>query len=224
MSTKIKEETWVVIPAYNEEKYIETVLKKISAFSKNIILIDDGSSDKTAQLSLKYTPHVLIHDLNLGKGGALKTGCDYAFETMNAQSVILVDGDDQHDSKELFNFDQKLQEGQNLILGTRSLWEMPVLRSMGNRIISALVVLFFGKYIPDILSGYKAFTKKTYQQISWYSRGYSVELEIACRIAKNNIQFVTVPTTTIYHDFDRGMTVLDTLGMLSQIIVLRLQL
>lgn len=224
MGQRLSKDYWVVIPAYNEGKYIARVLEKIKQYSSNIIVIDDGSSDRTVHTALKFTPYVLQHPINLGKGAALRTGCEFAFFNMKATAVILMDADDQHDPAELLSFEAKLLEGHSLLLGTRSLWEMPMMRSLGNRMVSALVVVFFGRYIPDILSGYKAFTKDIFSKILWKNQKYSVELEIATSIARKKIPFETIPITTIYHDFDRGMTILDTIEILLQIIVLRLQL
>lgn len=224
MTTHLSPSIWVILPAFNEKKYLGEVLRKTLLYSKNIIVIDDGSNDDTFNEALKYTNHVLRHDINLGKGAALRTGCEYAFTNKNADAVILMDSDDQHDPKELLIFKQELKSGSKLILGIRSLWEMPIVRSWGNRMVSALVVVFFGRYIPDILSGYKAFTKDVYKKIIWKSQRYDVELEIASKIAIHKLPFKTVTVSTIYHDFNRGMTVLDSLELLIQIIMLRLQL
>lgn len=224
MAEKINTRYWVIIPAYNESKYIGRVLKKIKSYTNNIVIIDDGSVDDTANIAARYTEHVLVHSLNLGKGAALKTGCEYAFDQKGAQAIIMLDGDDQHDPTELQVFNNELNKGEKLLLGTRSLWEMPFFRSWGSRSMSALVAVLFGAYVPDILSGYKAFTKDVYKKIIWQNRGYGVEMEIAARIAQHKVPLKSIPIRTIYHDFERGMTVLDTIEALFQIVMLRFNL
>jgi glycosyltransferase involved in cell wall biosynthesis len=96
---KAKVSTWIIIPGYNEEKYLKKVFDKVRKHTANIIFVDDGSSDKTSAIAKKYTRHVLRHMTNLGKGAALKTGCEYAFKKIKADRVIFLDSDDQHDPK-----------------------------------------------------------------------------------------------------------------------------
>ncbi len=216
---------WVVIPAFNEEKYIGRVLKKIEKYTDQIIVVDDGSRDQTADYAQKVAKYTLSHPLNLGKGAALKTGCEFAFQNLNAEAVILMDSDDQHDPVELPSFIQKLKEGNEVVFGARQIdVNMPFLRAFFNRFASLLILILFGRYIPDIPSGYKALSSSAYQQLKWNARDYAVEMEIAARTAKSTLQFTTIPIKTIYHDFNRGMTHLDMLKMFSQIIAWRIEL
>jgi UDP-N-acetylglucosamine---dolichyl-phosphate N-acetylglucosaminyltransferase len=220
----INKNTWIIIPGLNEEKYIGTVLRKVSKYTNNIIVIDDGSTDKMSQIAQKFTSHVLTHSINLGKGAALKTGCEYAFTKLKAQAVIFMDSDDQHDPEELGQFYFALKTS-DVVFGVRSFNEkMPLIRIMMNRLASVVIFFLFGSYIPDIPSGYKAITKKAYKKLAWDSSDYSVEMEIASRTAKYKIPFTTVQIKTIYHDFDRGMTILDTLRMITKIVSWRISL
>jgi len=219
-----KSNVWVIIPGFNEEKYIERVLKKVGKQSNNFIVVDDGSLDKMATIAKKYTNHVLCHSINLGKGAALKTGCEYAFTNLNADAVIFMDSDDQHDPEELPLFQQALKNSE-VVFGVRAFDEnMPLIRIIGNRLASAVVLLLFGAYIPDIPSGFKALSKKAYKKLAWSANDYAVEMEIAARTAKYKIPFSIIQIKTIYHDFDRGMTILDTLRMIGKIISWRISL
>lgn len=220
-TSTIKRNTWVVIPAFNESHYIGGVLAKISKITKNVVVVDDGSKDNTFVIAKKYTPHVIRHVVNLGKGSALKTGSEYAFIYQNARAVIFIDSDAQHDPKELPMFLTQLEKN-DVVLGVRQMDTMPFVRKIGNLLLSGCVKVLFGAFIPDILSGYKGFSKKAYSKIYWYSRRYGVELELAIRISKYKLPFVVVPIKTIYLNFDRGMTILDVLDMIIQIITWRL--
>ncbi len=214
--------TWVIVPAYNEEKYVAHVLQKLKKTWSNIIVIDDGSHDKTFEIAQKIVPHTLRHPLNLGKGAALKTGCEYAFSVLKAEAVIFFDADDQHDATLLPAFAESLQH-HAVVLGVRSFdTRMPLLRIMLNRLGSVLVLLLFGSYVPDIPCGYKGFTKTAYTYLKWNSRDYAVEMEIAAKIAKNKLDFMTISIPTIYHDLDRGMNLLDTFAVVRQLIAWRL--
>lgn len=220
----MKNNIWIIIPGLNEEKYIETVLKKVSKQTKNIIVVDDGSTDKMPVISKKYTSHVLSHSINLGKGAALKTGCEYAFKTLKADAVVFLDSDDQHDPTELPTFFTALKTN-DVVFGVRSFDEkMPLIRIMLNRLASLVIYFLFGAYVPDIPSGYKAMTQKAYKKLAWDSTDYSVEMEIAARTAKYKLPFKAIPIKTIYHDLERGMTIIDTLRMITKILSWRVSL
>jgi glycosyltransferase involved in cell wall biosynthesis len=217
--------TFIIIPAYNEQKYLEKVLDKTTAYSKNIIVIDDGSTDDTQKIAKKHTKHALRHDLNLGKGAAMKTGSEYAFKHLGADAVVFIDSDDQHDPKHLPEFMEKLEEGNDLVFGVRTFSKnMPKVKIYANKFASVLIQLLFGAYIPDIPSGYKAITKKAYKQIKWNASDYGVELEIAARTAKQKLPFATITIDTIYHDHDRGMTALDALKITAKLVEWRLSI
>ncbi len=216
---------WIIVPGYNESKYIGSVLKKISSLSRHIIVVDDGSSDETADIARKFTEHVIVHPVNLGKGAALKTGCEYAFYNCDAEAVIFIDSDDQHDPEELTKFKHELTNGASVVFGLRSFDQrMPLIRIMLNRVASVLIFFLFGSYIPDIPNGYKALKKSAYKTVAWESPDYAVEMEIAARVAKYKVPFTIVEVSTIYHDLDRGMTILDTLKIVLRILSWRINL
>jgi hypothetical protein len=133
-----------------------------------------------------------------------------------------MDADDQHNPTEIQLFRQRLEAGAQIVLGARSLFsDMPLIRKLGNAFVSGIILGLFWRYIPDVLSGYKAFTRSAYRQLRWNSTDYSVELEIAAKIAQHRLQFSPVSIKTIYHDLDRGMNVIDGVKVLIKIIGLR---
>ena len=218
--------TYVVVTAYNEEKYLTRFLEKLVKQTRDFIVVDDGSVDDTAKIAQKFTKHLLVHPVNLGKGAAMKTGADYAFKILQADAVIFMDGDDQHDPLDLTKFDDffKLQK-QGLAFGVRAFDQsMPLIRVLGNRFTSFLVKILFGSYLADIPSGFKAMSKAIYQSLRWQSSDYGIELEIACKTAKLKIPFTEIPIKTIYHDLDRGMNLNDAFKMIYKIILWRINL
>jgi len=202
--------TVIVVPAYNESRYIGRFLDQLLLITSEVIVVDDGSSDQTKKVVEQRGVQCLSHMVNLGKGAALKTGCDYAFKKMGAEAVIIMDGDDQHAVSDLKLFKRELERGTQVVLGVRQMdAKMPLMRILGNKGMSILINLLFGHYIADIPSGFKAFTKSAYRQLSWHSSGYEVETEIAVRIAKSKLSYVEVPISTVYHDKDYGFNLLD---------------
>lgn len=202
---------WVVIPGFNEAAYLDRVLKKVSSYTKNIIFVDDGSEDASYKIALKYTPHVLSHQTNIGKGAAMLTGAEYAFNNLDAQAIIFMDSDDQHDASHLPDF-MRLLSTSEIVFGIRNMGaSMPLTRFLGNKIASVFLNILYGVYIADIPSGYKGMTKKAFKKIKWASSGYEVETEIAVRVAQHKIPFGLLEIKAIYHDTDKGMTLLDAL-------------
>lgn len=216
----------VIIPAYNEAKTIATVIKGVAKLSVPVIVVNDGSDDETEKLALKSTKHVITHAVNLGKGAAMKTGAEYAFDRLGVEAIIFLDGDGQHHSKELPNFISELTSGEEIVFGVRSLDQgMPFDRVIGNRLVSlATKALFGGPYMPDILSGYKAFSKRAYQQLIWEASGYEVELEIAARTSLAGLSYKNIPIQTVYVNLQRGMNILDSFSVVTHLLTLRLRL
>lgn len=216
---------WIVIPAYNESRFIEKVLREVTEYTKQVVVVDDGSSDDTVELARKYTDHVVVHPVNLGKGGALKTGCEYALQVGQAEAIIMMDADDQHPADMLPVFSKLLLNGEGIVFGIRDMQPgvMPWHRIFYNHFLSYFVQVLFGTYIPDILSGYQAFSSKVYSQMYLEAAGYAVEADIAVQVARNKLSFSTVTIPSIYHDESKGATVLDGIQLILTILNWRLR-
>jgi len=200
----------IVIPAYNEARYIGKFLDELLLVTHNVVVVDDGSRDRTCEITKSRRVKCLSHMVNLGKGAALKTGCDYAFKHLEAEAVIIMDGDGQHDPSDLSAFVRELKKGAEIVHGVRTMnTHMPLNRLLGNKLMSIIINVLFHRYIADIPSGFKAMTKKAYQALRWHSSGYEVETEIAVRIAKSRLEYTEVPISTIYHGKDYGFNLLD---------------
>ncbi len=205
---KIDKDIFVIIPAYNEEKRIVSVIRETKSYSKNIVVVDDGSSDKTFDVSKKENVFVLKHIINLGKGAALKTGCEYALRK-GAKKMIFIDADGQHSPKDIPRFLNAL-ESVDIVFGSRSLNKnMPAVLKFGNWFISQVNTLFFGIKLKDTQSGYRAIKAAAYRKIRWKSTNYSVEAEMIARVSKKNLKYKEITIKTIYSDRYKGTTVLD---------------
>ena len=127
----------VVIPAHNEEKNIREVILGVKKYANNIIIVDDGSKDNTYLIAKETANDILVlrHKINLGKGAALKTGCDYAL-SKGVQKIIAMDADGQHEPKEIPVFLAALDQ-QEIIFGCRKVPKtMPLVFRLGNKVIS----------------------------------------------------------------------------------------
>ena len=216
---------WVIIPGLNEAAHLKQALTEVRKYTPNIIFVDDGSSDNSSTVAQSCGVRTLKHRINLGKGAALRTGCDYAFQKLAATAVIFFDADLQHKADELPLFFHQLSAGANVIFGQRAMGaEMPLIRIMGNRVLSFLVLLFFHQYVPDIPCGFKAMTKQTFDQLKLTNSDYGIELEIAAKVAHQKIPFTTVEISTVYHEMNRGMTFLDGIKVVWYLLRLRFNL
>lgn len=214
----------VVIPAYNESKRIGLVLDNVKKYCENIIVVDDGSEDNTYAIAVAKGVSVLKHITNLGKGAALKTGCDYAIHN-GFENIIVMDSDGQHDATLIPKFFSELEKFQ-LVLGYRKNIKknMPLFKRLGNLVINSSTSLLYGTIFKDSQSGYRAFTKEAYEKIRWDSTDYSMESEMLARAVKRNIPYIEIPIPTIYLEKYKGTSILDGIKIVVNLIKWRVYL
>lgn len=198
----------LLIPAYNEEKYIEGVIENSSKYEMDIIILDDGSIDSTASivesLISAYSPYLKLirHSKNLGKGQALITGFDYIKEN-NYSGVITLDADGQHDTKEIINFLEVIKkEDPDLIIGDRlgNTEGMPFIRLATNVFTSWIISKIAGKKVSDVQSGYRYLKTTALKKIKLKTKNFDTEPEIILRAGWHDMKILNVPIKTIYHD------------------------
>jgi len=206
---------FIVIPAHNEVKRIGLVLADAVKTKLPVVVVDDGSTDKTYEAAKSFKVTLLKHRINLGKGAALKTGCQAAF-AMGAQAVVFLDSDGQHKMEDLPKFVRALNSGKyEVVFGSRNLnLGVPIERYMGNKLASILVNLLFKIYVSDLICGYRGLTKKAFKKLNWESTGYGVETEMVVRCGKLGLTHCEVPVATVYYDKFKGVSILDALGIL----------
>ena len=167
----------VIIPAFNEEKNLPNVLSELKEYdpSLSIVVVDDGSTDRTAQVARKLHVNVLELPFNLGIGGAVQTGLKYAYKN-GFEIAIQVDADGQHIASEIEKLLGALQEGYDVVIGSRfieeSNYHSSLMRNVGIKIIALVNSFILGKKITDNTSGFRAFNRRA---ISFLSRHYPVD-------------------------------------------------
>lgn len=198
-----------VIPTYNEEKTVGKVVKETKKFVDKVIVVDDGSKDNSYIEAKKNGAEVLKHVINMGLGFTLKTGCEKAIE--EADLIITIDGDGQHDPREIPRLIEVLKDyNLDIVFGYRPLSKnMPFIKKFGNWWIYNFSKLFFGIDVKDTQSGFRVFTRKAYEKIKWNSNRYAVSSEIVMRAGKNKLKYKEIPIKTIYSDKFKGTTIVD---------------
>jgi glycosyltransferase involved in cell wall biosynthesis len=201
----MKNKIFAVMPAVNEEEIISKLVNQTKKYVDEVVIIDDGSIDKTSELAKKTGATVLRHEINLGKGAALKTGCDYAFK-QGANIILNLDADGQHNPKDIPKF-LKALKSTDLVHGSRQFNNnMPFIKRAWNFGISRVFSVLYGVEVYDQQCGFRAFTADTYRNIRWRSTDYLVETEILVNLLKSKLNLKEVSIETIYIKEHRGVS------------------
>ena len=198
MSPKIA----VLIPAYNASRTLSELTERLKNFSepRDIIVVNDGSSDETARIAEKSGVTLISHEVNKGKGEALRTGFEYVVRR-GYDHVVTIDADMQHRPEELTLFLEKLRNGsEDLLIGTRdfSFKNMPFDRVLTNFVSSVILTLLSGQIIRDSQSGYRLISCQVLREIRLRCRKYDLESEILIKAGRKGFKIGQVPITTVY--------------------------
>ena len=196
------EKKCVLICAYNEEKKIADVVKESLKYIPNILVVNDGSKDKTAILAKEAGATVLSHETNKGKGTAFKTGFRYILEN-GFNAAITLDGDGQHDPADIPGLLNKLyKDNYSMVVGARNFdsKEVPRKRRIGNKTDSWVHSVGLGQRIEDPQCGYRIFTKQVIEKYhdKIDEKGYFYELVFLAMAASNGEKIGWQTVKTIY--------------------------
>ncbi len=208
-----------IIPAYNEERYIGSVVLRARAQVDAVIVVDDGSTDDTAQIAEAGGAIVVRHECNQGKGAALNTGLGKARE-MHANGVVLLDADGQHLPEEVPAVLAPIFAGEaDLVIGSRYLNGhengVPGHRAWGHRVFNMLTRATSGVGASDSQSGFRALSWRAMRALNFSSDGFSVESEMQFLARELGLRVVEVPITADYAEkpkrpvMQHGMMVLN---------------
>ena len=189
------------IPAYNEEHIISNVVKKAKTHVDKVVVCDDGSTDKTAELARLAGAEVISHKKNLGYGAAIISLFDYARE-QNADAMVTLDGDGQHDSDQIpLLLDTLTQHNVDVVIGSRSLdanTNVPEYRKRGIKIITSATNFATDFKITDSQSGFRAYSQNAIDAIHPTEQGMSVSTEILLKISNKGLSLAEVPISVSY--------------------------
>ena len=193
----------VLIPAYNEERSIGSLVLRIRTVADKVIVIDDGSRDATADIAEAAGAVVIRHKVNQGKGIALNTGFLKARE-FQPEVVVTMDGDWQHSPEEISQVAAPILTGQaDIVVGSRYLEntsKVPLQRVIGHWGFTSFTNVASGVSLTDSQSGYRAFSLKALNQLAFSSNSFSVESEMQFLARDQKLKVVEVPITIRYVD------------------------
>ncbi|MDD4351681.1 MAG: glycosyltransferase family 2 protein [Candidatus Gracilibacteria bacterium] len=215
---------WVLVPAYNEAgsigKMIDAVL---TAGYYNILVINDGSSDKTLEVIVTKPVQVVSHAFNRGVGAATQTGITAAL-SLGAEIIVTIDADCQHDVSDIENLVRPIVNREaEVVLGSRFKGDskIPVLRKISNKLGNLLTWMLFGLWVSDSQSGLKAFSRKAAQTIQIHSNGFESCSEIIREIAWYKVKYVEVPIKVTYSEYSmaKGQSLANGFVTVSKLII-----
>lgn len=192
-----------VIPAYNESSMIADVVRKTVLFADEVVVIDDGSKDRTGEIARTAGARVFTHAINRGLGASLATGIAAAL-LREADVIVTLDADGQHDPSEIPNFVRAIEERKvDAVIGSRFLEEMdmPFLRRVYNRIGNVLTYLLFGIRTTDSQSGFRAFTHRGASRLELKTNRMEVSSEFLKEIHDKHISVCEIPCRVRYTDY-----------------------
>lgn len=189
------------IPAYNEEKPIGDVIKKSLNYVDKVIVCDDGSRDLTSTKAKEANAIVIKHEKNLGKGAALKSLFKYALN-VNADVVVTIDGDGQFLPEEINKIIKPIIENDyDIVIGNRfdDHKEMPSYRKVGNKMLDKITKMAADLPFTDTQSGFRAYSKKAIESISFTIDGFGVDSEILIDASKKGLKITEEKVTVLYN-------------------------
>ena len=189
-----------IIPAYNEEKALADVIDRTLEHVDEVIVVDDGSSDKTSEVAIEAGARVIRHSVNLGKGEALKSG----FKAIGDDSIIItIDGDGQHNPSEIPDLVRPIiEDGADLVNGSRYMngpeENTPAYRRVGQKVLDIATNISAGTKVTDSQSGFRAFSPQSKNVFRFKDTGFGIESEMLVDASEAGLKIVEVPITVRY--------------------------
>ena len=217
---------YVVVPAFNEQKVIKDIINSLLKKFSNVIVVNDGSNDRTLEIINDLDIKVLSHEINLGVGAAVQTGFDYVTKIPNAKAVITFDADGQHlvddavaMAKEILLCDE------GIIFGTRfpkHSKNIPKVKRIVLKLIAKITDLVTGVTLSDAHNGLKAYKVSTIKELELQFSSYSYESELITQVAKKKIDYKEMSTDIKYTSYSikKGQKLLNGLLIIEDLLKL----
>jgi len=192
----------VIIPVYNEAKFLGKLVSSVKEKGFDVIVINDGSEDDSGAIAKQKGAHVLENKVRSGKGASLRAGFNYILKK-DYDGVITMDGDGQHDPQDLVQFITPPDKyRKNVIVGNRMRDPkgMPFVRYITNRFMSGLVSLICKQNVPDTQCGFRYLHRRVLENITLSMNGYEIESELLIKATRSGYKIYSVPIESIYNE------------------------
>ena len=189
----------VGMPAYNEEKYIGSVVLQARQYADEVVVVDDGSSDRTSKVAKLAGATVIQHGENKGYGATIQSILAQAKER-NPDILVLLDADSQHDPEEISSLTKAISEGYDLAIGSRKIrrQDIPAYRQIGQKVISYFTRILSGSKLSDTESGFRAFSRQAITVLEPKEKGMAISAETVSEATAKGLRITEVPISAIY--------------------------
>jgi glycosyltransferase involved in cell wall biosynthesis len=218
----LKTKIIAAIPAYNEVANISKIVQDTRKYVDQVIVIDDGSVDETNKVAEEAGAFVIRHKTNLGKGIAVNTAFQVARE-IRPLAMVLLDGDGQHDPGAIHLLLKPIyREQADIVVGSRFLVNnhIPKYRVLGQTILNLCTNLGSGIRLSDTQSGFRAFSRRAIESLSFSEKRFAVESEMQFRAAERGLKVTEVPIITNYNGKTKRSPVIHGFSVLFRVLKL----
>ena len=187
------------MPAYNEEKYIGTMVLKARLYGDEVLVVDDGSVDRTAKIAQLAGATVIRYKEHRGKGAAIQSILAEA-NKRNPDTLVLIDADSQHDPEDIPLFVKAISWGSDLVIGSRvrRRSNIPLYRRFGQRVLSYLSRILSGEKVTDSECGFRALSPKAIAKLELRQNGFAIETEMIAVATDKGLAVTEVPISALY--------------------------
>ena len=210
-----------LIPAYNEDRFIGSVVLKTRRFVDRVVVIDDGSSDETVLLAQAAGAEVVQQPHNQGKAAALNAGFAVARQ-LNAAAVVMLDGDGQHNPNDIPLLLKPVMSGEaDLVVGSRFMGvesKTPRWRVLGQYALTVATNAASGVVLTDSQNGFRALSRQAVRAMNFRSRGFSIESEMQFLVKQHNLTVCEVPIAVNYDESPKRNPITHGLQVLTGIV------
>ncbi len=200
---QIRSQTAAVIPAYQDEKHIGDIVRRVRQRLDRVLVVDDGSNDQTAQRAREAGAELIVHDQNRGKGDAIKTGIGHWLDR-EVTWVSLLDSDGQHVPEEIDRFIAAAASATqpSFFIGNRmnNVAGMPFIRRVVNRYMSRRISRLCGQIIPDTQCGFRMLERQLIPELLGGGDRFDYETEVLIIASRKGYRIESIPITTVYSD------------------------
>jgi len=201
-ASSVASRCFVVIPAYREEGRIGPTVAGVRRYCPNVIVVDDGSDDRTAEEAAGAGAEVLRHERNMGKGATVDDGISLA-RSKGCEVLVTMDGDGQHAPSDLLSFFEAYARDMTPVLVGNRMGDprsMPLVRKLTNWFMSWLLSRRMGQWVPDTQCGYRLYKSSVLEGVPLRSGGFAADSEILLVLAEKGAKIGAVPIQVIYRD------------------------